>query len=386
MARVRGRALYRDGGWDRFAGWPPGAALLTLVVALALLLAAALGAPGTADEPVRAPAATGTARPAADAPRDTDLRLYDRIAERVGEGENYYRVAVEEQRARDFPVRPGLAVRLPTLAVLGGLLGPAGMGTLAIVLAILTLFAWWVRVRETPLGAGYSKYVLLLLTIGAAAGFKPDYLALHEVWAGMLIALSLGLHRPEPDRAEPFSPGEPLGARWLGAVGVAALALAVRELALPYVLLMGAMALARGQRGEALAWGLLTLTFIAALLAHIAHVAQYTEPADPLSPSWFALRGFSGAVSNIVLSSPLHLLPGWIAAPLALLPLLGWLAWRSAFGLTGFLLCAGYFLAFMIAGRDNNFYWALVVMPVWFVGYAFVPRAVRSLVLTALGR
>jgi hypothetical protein len=40
----------------------------------------------------------------------------------------------------------------------------------------------------------------------------------------------------------------------------------------------------------------------------------------------------------------------------------------------------------MIAGRDNNFYWALVVVPVWFVGLAFLPTALRSLWRRAFAR
>jgi hypothetical protein len=40
----------------------------------------------------------------------------------------------------------------------------------------------------------------------------------------------------------------------------------------------------------------------------------------------------------------------------------------------------------MIAGRANNFYWALVVTPAWFVGYAFLPMALRSLPAAAMER
>ena len=87
-----------------------------------------------------------------------------------------------------------------------------------------------------------------------------------------------------------------------------------------------------------------------------------------------------------MLSSVLHLLPARVAAPLALLPLLGWAAWRSSAGLFGLLLHAGYGLFFMLAGRDNNFYWALVVIPTWFIGLAFVPAALASLGRAALGK
>lgn len=362
------RLKMRRRTWDRFAYWAPGAALL-VVCFFALLLSAAVmtvrpdelpSAPAT---PVAAPTNPSPV-PTAEPARDTDLQLYDRIAERVAEGEPYHRVAVEEQRARNFPVNPGIAVRLPTLATLSAALGERGMMALAVLLGLATLLAWWERLRDEPGGGDYRIFALLLLVIGAATGFKPQYLALHEVWAGMLLALSLGLHRP---------------GKWGWAWLAAAAAVAVRELAVPFVLLMGTMALWRGHVREALAWAALVALFALGLLAHLAAVAPLISEADRPSPGWLAMRGLGGWTGNIVLSGPLHMLPGWVAAPLSLLPLVGWAGWRSALGATGFLLCLGYGVLFMIAGRDNNFYWALVVMPVWFIGLAFVPCAVGSL-------
>ncbi|KLI64452.1 hypothetical protein [Aurantiacibacter marinus] len=367
--------------WDRFSNWAPGAAMLVLALALAVLVAAVLTERSAIYD---APAADVTAAPdvaaaPAGAPdeaqiqsssRDTDLQLYDRIAQRVRGGENYYQVAVEEQRARDFPVRPGLAVRLPTLAFITAAIGQWGLFALGIVLVLSTLVAWHYRLRDAPGGPGRLRYILLLLLIGVVTGFKPQYLVLHEVWAGLLIALSLGLYRPN---------------RWIWAFLAGVLALAIREHALPFILLMAVFAWARGNRGEAAAWLGAVLIFGALLLFHLSLVGQYTTAEDPASPGWMALRGFGGLTANIVLSSPLQYLPGWLAAPLALLPLIGWAGWRSWFGLTGFLLCLGYGVLFMIAGRDNNFYWALIVMPIWFVGYAFVPRALMSLWQSARG-
>lgn len=373
MARIRARPKR----WDRFAHWAPGAAMLAIMLLLASLTGAVLTERSAiydaADQQENSAAAPSSAPAVAStgSPRDTDLQLYDRIAERVAAGENYYRVAVEEQRARDFPVRPGLAVRLPTLAHVTALVGSWGMLALAALLGIATVIAWHYRLRDMPGGPGHLRYILLLMVIGAVSGLKPQYLALHEVWSGMLIALSLGLYRPN---------------RWWGAVIAGALALSIRELALPFILLMGVIAYSRGNRGEATAWGGVTLVFVGLLLLHLSQVAQVTSLEDTASPGWLALRGLGGWTSNIVLSSTLHLLPGWLAAPLALLPLVGWAGWRSWFGVTGFLLCLGYGVLFMIAGRDNNFYWALMVMPVWFVGYAFVPRALASLWNAARGR
>ncbi len=350
--------------------------MLVLALVAAVLVAAVLTERSAIyDAPApAAPTAEQTAAPAGDegeaTSRDTDLLLYDRIAERVRGGENYYKVAVEEQRARDFPVRPGLAVRLPTLAFLNAAIGQWGLMALGAALVLGTVVAWHYRLRDAPGGPGRLRYILLLLLIGVATGFKPQYIVLHEVWAGLLIALSLGLYRP---------------GKWIWAFVAGVLALAIREHALPFILLMMVMALMRGFRREAAAWLGAVLVFALLLLVHLSLVGQYTTAQDPTSPSWLALRGFGGLTANIVLSSPLQFLPGWLAAPLALLPLIGWAGWRSWFGVTGFLLCLGYGVLFMIAGRDNNFYWALIVMPIWFVGYAFVPRAVASLWQSARG-
>ena len=374
--RIRG-LKGRAPKWDRFAHLAPGAAMLLLALFALLLVAAALTDRSDSSPSAGSPVTTvqhgaGTvAETSSDrAARDTDLQLYDRIAERVGAGENYYRVAVEEQRARDFPVRPGFAVRLPTLAHLSGWLGEGGMIALAVVVGLLTLWAWWRRLGDEPGGDEHRTIALLLLAIGTLMGLKPQYLALHEVWAGILLALSWGLHRR---------------GRWAGAWIAAAAALAIREHALPFVLLMGALAAWRRDLREAGAWGLLVLLFGLFLAWHLQQVNALISAADRPSPSWVALRGLGGWTSNVVDSSVLHLLPGWIAAPLVLLPLLGWAGWNSDMGLFGLLLFAGYGVLFMIAGRDNNFYWALVVAPAWFVGLAFVPRAVRSLWNSARG-
>ena len=350
-------------GYDRFAHWPRGAAWVALAAIVLILLAAVWTAPG---EPAPAPGRTATAQVAAPAAsqRDYDLQLYDRIAQRVAAGENYYAAAVSEQRAHNFPVRPGLAVRLPTLAFLSAWLGPNGLMTLAILLGIGILAAWWKRLGEEPGGAGHRIVALLLLAIGSLIALKPQYLAEHEVWAGLLLALGGGLHRP---------------GKWRAAWLPVALALAIRELALPFVLLLAAFAAWRRDWREFAAWLVLIALFALGLAWHLHEVGKYLLPSDRPSPPWLVFRGLGGGTGNIVESSVLHLLPYRLAAPLALLPLVGWAAWKSPAGRFFTLLFAGYGVLFMIAGRANNFYWALVVTPAWFVGYAFLPMALRSL-------
>lgn len=352
--------------WNRFAPLPASTARWVLAGFALLLALAVLTWP---EAPAEAPASPATASvptgPVTATPqRDTDLQLYDRIAARVRAGEDYYAAAIAEQRAADFPVKPGFAVRLPTLAYLTAALGQGGLALLAAALGLVTLAAWWRRLGEEPGAQEHRTIAMLLLVVGAAMGLKAQYLVLHEVWAGMLIALALALNRPY---------------RWGGAWIAAALALAIREHALPFVLLLGAMAMWRGDWRQARAWALLVALFAAGMAWHLQEVSQHLLPADRPSPSWLALRGLAGWTGNVVASSSLYLLPGWLAAPLALLPLLGWAAWKSQLGLTATLFQAGYGLLFMIAGRDNNFYWSLVTVPTWFVGLAFVPQALGAL-------
>jgi hypothetical protein len=68
---------------------------------------------------------------------------------------------------------------------------------------------------------------------------------------------------------------------------------------------------------------------------------------------------------------------------LVILMVLGWAGWKSSAGTFGTLLYLGYGLAFMIAGRPDNFYWGAVIAPAMFIGLAFAPGALRSLARAA---
>jgi len=361
--------------WDRFAGWDRWPARILLLVVAALLVLAAI-APLSASldgKPSEVPSLIGDGAPngQTESERDEDLAFYDRVIERIGHGENYYDFIVEEQRARDYPVRPGLAVRLPTLAWIHASLGEPAMIALAIALLFACLWAWWKRLGEEPGGARFRLLGTALMAMGGSLGLNRSFFVLHELWAGMLIALAFGLHRP---------------GRWGAALFVAALALALRELVLPFVLLMAAMAAWRKDWREATAWIMLVAVFAAIMAWHLSLIAVQEVPSDPVGPDWLVLRGLSGWLGNIVLSSNLRLLPHELASPVVILMALGWAGWKSSAGTTGTFLYLGYGLAFMLAGRANNFYWGAVVAPAMFIGLAFLPMALPSLVRAARGK
>lgn len=361
--RGAGQAAYHD----RFASWAKWPACIVLAIATILLVAAALTPIGGIVE--AAAPAEQAALPAIAAERDTDLAFYDRVIERLAGGEAYYDFIVEEQRVRSYPLRPGLTVRLPTLAYIYAQLGDTGMAIAAIALLLAAVFAWWRRLASEPASKRQRVFAFAWLLLGLSLGTNMYFFVLHELWAGMLIALAFGLHRP---------------GRWGWALVAAALALAIREHAAPFVMLMAATAAWRRDWLQAAAWAVLLIVFAAALWLHMAAIAPQVLPTDLTSPGWLVIRGLEGWLGNIVLSSNLRLLPTAVAGPLVVLAMLGWAGWRSAAGTTGTLLYFGYGAAFMLASRAENYYWGAVVAPAMFAGLAFAPMAVKSLLAAAV--
>lgn len=354
--------------WNRFAHWRALPARLLLIALAAIFLASALVPIQAGRTPIKtANFVEVLVKDKSELPeraRDEDLALYDRAITRIAKGENYYDFIADEQRAANYPIRPGLAVRLPTLAYLHVWLGEGGLIALSLLLLGGVALAWWQRFGEEPGGRRYRMLAMALLLTNAALGLNRDFFVLHELWAGMLLALSMGLHRP---------------GRYWPALLAAGLALAIREHSLPFVLLMAAMAFFRGDRREGAAWSLLAAAFLAALTVHLQIIAAQALPSDPLSPSWWELRGLSGWLSNVVLSGNLRSLPHWLSGPLVILSVFGWSAWRTSAGTFATLLYLGYGLAFMLAGRGDNYYWGFMVTPAILAGLAFVPIGLSAL-------
>jgi hypothetical protein len=144
-------------------------------------------------------------------------------------------------------------------------------------------------------------------------------------------------------------------------------------------MLMAAWALWHRRWGEGAAWALLIGLFGAALMVHLHFAEAQIRAGDPISPSWFVLKGISGLMYKVNNSTLLTLLPVWLSGPVIVLALFGWTGWRTPMGNFGALLTLGYAFAFAIAGRDNNFYWGIIITPLLFMGAAFLPIALPSL-------
>ncbi len=346
---------------SRFAGLPMPAARSILALLVALMVASLWPAAHMA--PPKAEAhATG---PATTEERDADLDLYEAIIHRVRSGELYHAVAADEQRHRGYPLQPFVTMRLPSLALLIANLGHLGAFLLEIGIVIAALMAWRRKLEREGVVSGHRFVPLAILALGLMPVFSRHYLTLHEIWAGALISLSIGLYRPE---------------KWLPSVLVAGCALAVRELTLPFVLLMAAFALWHRRWSELAGWACLILAFVALLAWHFQAVGAVVLPNDPRSPPWLLLGGPSAAIEFFWKTSPLRGISALISYPIIILSVFGWAAWKSQTGLLGLALLMAYTSVFMLTGRPNTFYWGFLVAPLLLIGLFFVRTGLQDLI------
>lgn len=338
--------------------------LQALAAAAVLVLLVVLIAIGLAKPPAAAPAVS---------PGAGDVALYNRIVTHVRGGESYYPAAIREAREHNYPVRPFFTVRLPTLAWFLAAWPSDLAGRISLmILAAVTLVAWARRLARLQMPALRYGFALLCLTSGIVPAFMPMALPMHEVWAGLLIALSMTLRRPN---------------RWVAAVAIGTLAALTRELAVAYLLAMLAIALKERRFGEAAGWISGIAVFALAMTVHAGQVHQLVTAADPASQGWLQAGGWHFVLDTAQWNLLLSAAPNWVKAVVLPLALLGLTA--SPVDQRLLLTVAGYTAAFTLVGRADNFYWGLLIAPLWPIGLASAPTAlaqhiasIRALLIT----
>lgn len=347
----------------RFTALRSGPARIRLAL-LGLLMLVSLSAVFVADPRQPEPAATSTSSGGG-----ADIALYQSIVLGVRYGGDYYEVAATALRRGDYPLRPFVTFRLPTLAVVQAWLAPELNVALLLLLDAGVVLAWFVRLRPAFTRPLPIAIAMLLLLGGLTASLQPALTAFHEIWAGPLIALSLALWRP---------------GRWVEAAAIGMIAMLVRETAALYVVIMATAAMVEGRRREAIGWGATLALFAGVLALHAHAVAQVVKPLDPASPGWAGMLGLGFFFKTMALSTALNLAPGWLGAMFVGLALFGWAAWRQAVASRALATFAAYAVVLALFGRLDTFYWGLLVAPVILVGLVFVPDALADLVAAAL--
>ena len=346
-------------GWNRFAGVSRPVAAAVLGLLALLMIWGAAGGVGRAHLAVAKPTLAQFDGLVGD------HALYARIAARVEAGESYYAAAAAEHRAGDYPLRPFVTVRLPTLAYVVAALGEHKAMLLLLVIGGAAILAWYRRLRTEPALPRTAAVGALFVAGNLTQLAAREWLFIHEVAAGVLLALALALYRP----ARPW---------WT--MAIVAGAHAIRETVLPVAMLLGLFALIDRDWRAAAGWLAIGLGFAAGLGAHIAALAAVTTPADAASQGWSGQGGWIAYLSFVQASSLLRFFAGWVGALLVPLSLLGWAAWRSRLGLAVLLIQLGYAALLMLFARPANFYWAMLVTPTLFVGLALAPAALTALV------
>lgn len=291
------------------------------------------------------------------------------ILDHVRHGQDFYAAAIDALRENGRPLRPVLlAVPLPALPVTLALMPPL-VGQLLLILLGLAVVAGWAR-RCWPLfeGRGPRALAIILLVAGLYPAFDRTMVSVPEVWAALLIALSLVQRRPD---AMPTAV----------ALGLAAMILS--PVALLHALLMGFLAWRAGAEREATGWIGATAVAMILYAAHAHRLNAMVGPIDPAIASPIAFQSPGAWLAAIASASEVGVLPMAIALPLAVLAALGWAHWRQPVARRAGITLAAYALFGLLTGAPA---FALVVAPLIFLGVVFAPDAVRELIAAARDR
>ena len=340
---------------NRFDQLPRWAARVVLGVVLAVIVYGLVTPP--APKPPKPPAHL----------TQTDGELYLAIIDRIRKGEDYYAAAAAEQRLRGYPLHPWVTVRPPALARLTAWFNTLeGAATLLKGIAVAATLAMVLRLRRTRDSLVFVGAGAILTAL--AVSFPANVTLFHESWAALLILLSLAVWSEE---------------HFAFSVLAGLAAVYVRELTLPYLLVMLAMALYHRRRNESLVWACAILTIGATLAMHATDVAQVRLDSDQHSPGWASAGGWPFILRMMKETTVMGLLPEWSGAVLIPLSLLGWAAWRHPIAERVLFYLCGMIVAFMIIGRPNNVYWGILLAPLLPIGLLFIPEGVTTLLRRA---
>ena len=289
------------------------------------------------------------------------------LVEGVRHGGDYYGVAADLVRADEGAARPLVGVRLPTLTVVAASL-PARVGAaLLATLALAAALAWYDRLAPALSRTGARLAAAVLLLAGVAASFRPDAALTAEIWAGLLIALSLARWRPAQS-------GE--------ATGWALTAALIDERAALAIVVMALFAWVGHARREAAGWGMALAALAVVVAVHRRAVdAAGIVFADAGSSG---TTGVGGVLADLGAATALSPLPVAIAAVPIVLGLTGWSGWRDPLAprLLAALLALLAWSAVSAVGTGA----VLLVAPLSLAGLLFLPDGVRDLARAALDR
>ena len=280
-----------------------------------------------------APAANGEAR-------RSDVQLFVRTVDDVRKGHAYYDAAGDEMRAGGYPTLSLFNWRQPLMYLA---LSRVPLLLAQIWLAVLGAKLLWDTGKTLP-----SDTFALLPMVNSCLGLLvPVAVYLTEAWAGVCIGLSLLAYARNRERA---------GALW----GLSALF--VRELAGPYCVLAGCLALWRRRWHEVYVWAGGAACYAVYYGLHVSQVLKHMGPADRAHlHSWVALGGLPFVAETLRANGLLLLAPRFAVAIVAAALVAAW--WNSRLPLHARATLVLYGTLFLVVGLPFNGYWGLLIAP-----------------------
>ena len=278
-----------------------------------------------------------------------DPTLFGAVVARVRAGEAYYPAMGRELAAQGYPSGSPFNWRLPTLTRLQAALPTLRSSTFvlsAIGLAAVLIWLW--SLRRIPPVALMLTALLLVTSLPLWPWFSPSSIALHDLWAGQLILLTLAL----------WACGR-VSLSWVAGM----MALAIREHVVVLVAVMCVAAMIEGRRREAAAWLAGAVAFGIFEFWHAAQLKPFMPAAHVSPPGWLAFGGWCFVLLTTRVNVLLLLVSGWWLAVLLPFALLGLFLWRSAVGRRVAATVVAYLAVFSVVGRPDNWYWGLLVAP-----------------------
>jgi hypothetical protein len=341
-------------GYTRLSPWQARAVLIALVLLIAFSLWKSPTPPPLCDLHEEG------AKPG-------DVFLYTSEIKRIHAGENYYQAAADELVKQGYPTASVFNWRTPLPMWLIGVLPDPLCGRLILIAAgmAMLLMAFTAAAREQPNVYRLAIPLAVLLTGPLLPCFQSGVFVLTELWAGIMIALSLCAYG--------------VRLRFLGAT-MALAALFLRELALPYCLLGLALALWERRPKE-------STVYIAGLIGwavfyglHCWKVSHLiTAAAAAHRQGWVRFGGLTFVIAVTQMNSFLVLLPVAVTVIFFVLAMVGFAGWQSAWGLRIALTACIYVVAFSIVGQEFNRYWGFMIAPLFCFGVVRAPAALRDL-------
>ena len=300
--------------------------------------------------------------PGAGPTRRADAELHANTIARLRSGEPYYPAVGAELRANGYPTQSVFNWRTPLHYEIVALL-PANISAWLIrgLSVLVVLGAIWALADRAPAMTIAGALLLLGAVLVPLLGMSAVLFG--EIWSGLLIGLSLACYYRR---------------RGVLAAVAGVLALFMRELAAPYVVVCALLAVRSRRRREMAAWAIGVAAYAVYYARHALQAMEHVHPTDlSNAAAWIQFPGLPFLLRTLRENGWLLLLPAWAAPIVCVLATAALFAPSAPPQLKASL--AAYFVFFLVVGQPFNDYWGLVATPIWAYALAHGVEGVRAL-------